>query len=165
MAEETPALSGVTFMVVRAGGQIVDVQTNSTEIDHFLRILKLTRAHHTWVNYALDLKLFFRVVGVPPQAVGRSECLRFMEHQDREGRATATINRRLAAVSSLFQELNLLDPDRFPHNPVSPFQRPKRNGGDVPASIASKQCACQMCSPPTSSRPSLGQCAPGGTAP
>jgi integrase len=62
-------------------------------------------------------------VGVSPDAVGRPECLLFIEQQDREGRANATINRRLAAVSSLFHELHLLDPLRFPRNPVYPFQR------------------------------------------
>ncbi len=46
-----------------------------------------------------------------------------MEHQDQAGLSSMTINRRLAAVSSLFNELNLLDPDRFPQNPVNPLQR------------------------------------------
>ena len=115
--------NAVQFTVLRAGGKIVDVQTNSSEINHFLRLLKLSRAQNTWLNYALDLKLFFGVVRVPPQSIGRAECLTFIEQQDREGRADATINRRLAALSSLFDELHLLDPDRFPHNPVSPFRR------------------------------------------
>jgi site-specific recombinase XerD len=123
MADKPIDSPGVHFTVVRAGGKIVDVQTTSPEINHFLRLLKLSRAHNTWLNYALDLKLFFSVVQLPPQSVGRSECLTFIEQQDREGRADATINRRLAAVSSLFDELHLLDPQRFPHNPVYPFQR------------------------------------------
>ncbi len=46
-----------------------------------------------------------------------------MEHQDQAGLSSMTINRRLAAVSSLFNELHLLDPDRFPYNPVTPLQR------------------------------------------
>ena len=123
MTAEASGGAVIQFTVVRSDGQIVDVQTNLPEINHFLRVLKLSRAHNTWLNYALDLKLFFRIVQAPPQAVGRPECLTFIEHQDREGRADATINRRLAAVSSLFDELHLLDPERFPHNPVYPFQR------------------------------------------
>jgi integrase/recombinase XerD len=115
--------AAIQFTVVRAGGKIVDVQSTSLEINHFLRLLKLSRAHNTWLNYALDLRLFFGIVKVPPQQVGRPQCLTFIEQQDREGRADATINRRLAAVSSLFDELHLLDPERFPHNPVYPFQR------------------------------------------
>jgi site-specific recombinase XerD len=123
MADETAGSSPILFTVVRAGGKIVDVQTTSPEITHFLRVLKLSRTYNTWLNYALDLKLFFRIVQLPPHQVGRAECLTFIEQQDREGRADATINRRLAAVSSLFDELHLLDPERFPHNPVYPFQR------------------------------------------
>ena len=123
MADEPAHSPAILFTVVRAGGKIVDVQSTSPEINHFLRVLKLTRAHNTWLNYALDLKLFFRIVQVPPHNVGRAECLTFIEHQIREGRADATINRRLAAVSSLFDELHLLDPELFPHNPVYPFRR------------------------------------------
>jgi integrase/recombinase XerD len=120
---DASAGAAIQFTVVRAGGKIVDVQTNSPEINHFLRLLKLSRAHNTWLNYALDLKVFFGIVQLPPEQVGRPECLTFIEHQDRKGRADATINRRLAAVSSLFDELHLLDPTRFPHNPISPFRR------------------------------------------
>ena len=123
MTADASGGAAIQFTVIRAGGKIVDVQTNSPEITHFLRLLKLSRAHNTWLNYALDLKLFFSIVHVPPEEVGRPECLTFIEQQDREGRADATINRRLAAVSSLFDELHLLDPERFPHNPVYPFQR------------------------------------------
>jgi site-specific recombinase XerD len=115
--------AAIQFTVVRADGKIVDVQTNSPALNHFLRLLKLSRAHNTWLNYALDLKVFFGIVQLPPEQIGRPECLTFIEHQDREGRADATINRRLAAVSSLFDELHLLDPTRFPLNPVSPFRR------------------------------------------
>lgn len=123
MTAEVSEGATIQFTVVRAGGKIVDVQTNSPEINHFLRLIKLSRAHNTWLSYALDLKLFFSIVQLPPEQVGRPECLSFVEQQDREGRADATINRRLAAVSSLFDELHLLDPERFPHNPVYPFQR------------------------------------------
>jgi site-specific recombinase XerD len=142
--------AAIQFMVVRSGGKIVDVQTTSPEINHFLRLLKLSRTHNTWLSYALDLKLFFSVVQLPPQSVTRSECLTFIEQQDREGRADATINRRLAAVSSLFDELHLLDPERFPHNPVSPFHRSRherrrrsslyrKQGQRIPDVLASEQ--------------------------
>lgn len=127
MADKPADFPDVRFTVVRVGGQIVDVQTTSPEINHFLRLLKLSRAHNTWLSYALDLKLFFSIVQVLPEQVGRPECLTFVEQQDREGRADATINRRLAAVSALFDELHLLDPERFPHNPVYPFQRSRHH--------------------------------------
>ncbi len=123
MTADASGGAAIQFTVVRADGKIVDVQTNSPALNHFLRLLKLSRAHNTWLNYALDLKVFFGIVQLPPEQIGRPECLTFIEHQDREGRADATINRRLAAVSSLFDELHLLDPTRFPLNPVSPFRR------------------------------------------
>ena len=111
---------GVTFSVVRDHGQITDIRTSSPDINHFLRVLKLSRAHNTWLSYALDLKAFFGVVQLEPRFVGRAACLSFIEQQDREGYARTTINRRLAAVSALFNELNLLDPVAFATNPVNP---------------------------------------------
>jgi len=119
---ESSSAGGVQFTVIRAHGQIVDVHTDSPEINHFLRVIKLSRAYNTWLNYALDLKAFFAVVQQPLASVGRPECLSFIEQQDRQGRARATVNRRLAALSSLFTELQLLDPLRFPHNPVNPLR-------------------------------------------
>ena len=49
-----------------------------------------------------------------------------MQMQDQAGLSSLTINRRLAAVSSLFYELNLLDPNTFPNNPVTPLRREKQ---------------------------------------
>ena len=138
MTAEASGSAAIQFTVIRAGGKIVDVQTSSPEINHFLRLLKLSRAHNTWLNYALDLKLFFSIVQRLPEQVGRPECLTFIEQQDREGRADATINRRLAAVSPLFDELHLLDSERFPHNPVYPFQR-SRHERRLRASLYRKQ--------------------------
>jgi integrase/recombinase XerC len=119
---EASASGSVQFTVIRAHGRIVDVQTDSPEINHFLRLIKLSRTYNTWLNYALDLKAFFAVVQQPLASVGRPECLTFIEQQDREGRARATVNRRLAALSSLFHELHLLDPLQFPLNPVNPLR-------------------------------------------
>jgi integrase/recombinase XerD len=113
----------VQFTVMRQGGQITDIVTDSLQVNHFLRLIRATRARHTWISYAHDLKVFFAVAGKPPEAVTRQDCLAFVEQQDRAGRADATINRRLAAVSVLFGELHLLDPDRFPGNPVQPATR------------------------------------------
>jgi integrase/recombinase XerD len=121
---------GVRFALVREGGQLTDVVTDSPAIDHFLRWVRLTRSRNTWVSYAHDLKAFFGVVTKPPEDVTRADCLAFMEQQDRAGRSDATVNRRLAAVSSLFGELHLLDSARFAGNPVVPVKRrPGRPGG------------------------------------
>ena len=122
MAESSTA-RGVEFTIIRAQGRIVDVHTDSPEIQHFLQVLKQSRAYNTWLNYALDLRAFFTVVQQPLAAIGRPECIAFIEQQDHEGRARATVNHRLATVSALFNELQLLDPVRFPHNPVNPLRQ------------------------------------------
>jgi site-specific recombinase XerD len=119
---EASIVGGVQFTIIRAHGQIVEIQTDSPEVNHFLQVLKLSRAYNTWLSYALDLKAFFAVVRRPLASIGRPECLSFVEQQDRQGHARTTVNRRLAALSSLFTELQLLDPVRFPHNPVSPLR-------------------------------------------
>lgn len=130
MSQDRPANRIVQFHVVREGGQITDIVTNSPAISHFLKLIRLTRSRNTWVSYAYDLKAFFAVVGKPLEDITRPDCLAFMEQQDRAGRSRATVNRRLAAVSSLFTELHLLDPDRFPANPVHPVRRRhQRDGG------------------------------------
>ena len=115
--------SSVQFTFTWQDGRVADITTNSASINHFLDLLQLSRAYNTWVSYGQDLKVFFSVMQKPPEAVTRADCLAFMRNQDESGFADATINRRLAAVSSLFNELSLLDPSRFPSNPVQPSQR------------------------------------------
>lgn len=104
----------------------VEVTTNSPLIDHFLQKVKLSQSVHTWLNYAHDLKIFFTTVALPLERIDRQSCVRFMEHQTRAGLSSLTINRRLAAISSLFTELHLLDPDAFPRNPVTPLRRDRQ---------------------------------------
>jgi integrase/recombinase XerD len=113
----------VCFTFVRQEGQITDISTNAPFINHFLDLVKMSRAYNTWISYAHDLKVFFEVIPKPPETITRVDCVTFMKHQDQAGCSDATINRRLAAVSSLFNELRLLDPARFPQNPVRPRQR------------------------------------------
>lgn len=103
--------------------QMVEVSTNSPFIEHFLRKVRLSQAQHTWISYAHDLKVFFRTVALPLEQIDRQACLTFMERQDQLGLSSLTINRRLAAVSSLFAELTLLAPQTFPRNPVTPLLR------------------------------------------
>jgi len=110
----------VQFTFVRHEGRITEIGTNHPALTHFLELIRLNRAYNTWLNYGHDLKLFFQVIGKPPEGVTRSDCLTFMKQQAQAGCSGATINRRLAAVSSLFNELQLLDPENYPQNPVSP---------------------------------------------
>lgn len=115
-------LQPVQMTITYQQGKMAAVSTNSLPLDHFLQKVKLNRSEHTWVNYAHDLKVFFQTMELPLEQVDRQACVHFMERQDQAGLSSLTINRRLAALSSLFTELNLLDPDRFPRNPVAPFQ-------------------------------------------
>lgn len=128
----------VPFSIARAGGQITEIVTASPAINHFLQFVRLTRSRNTWVSYAHDLKAFFAVVGKPPEDVTRADCLAFLEQQDRAGLSDATVNRRLAAVSSLFGELQLLDPQRFTTNPVQPVKR-QRGRGERGSSLYRRQ--------------------------
>jgi site-specific recombinase XerC len=123
MSLECTSGEPVHLTIVYEHSTMVAVVTNSSLIDHFLRKVKLSQSILTWINYAHDLKVFFTILGQPLEEIDRHSCLRFMEQQDRAGLSPLTINRRLAAVSSLFTELQLLDPLRFPHNPVTPVQR------------------------------------------
>jgi site-specific recombinase XerD len=123
MKSSTAIKPAVCFTFARQEGQITDISTNAPLINHFLDLIRMSRAHNTWVSYAHDLKAFFEMIPKPPEAITRADCVTFMKHQDRAGCSNATINRRLAAVSSLFNELHLLDPARFSQNPVRPRQR------------------------------------------
>ena len=113
----------VCFTLQWEAGRLIQAATNSLEINRFLDYIKMTRAYYSWVNHAHDLKLFFATVNRRPPAITREDCINFMQQQDMAGLASATINRRLAAFSSLFQELHLLDPEHYPQNPVHPRQR------------------------------------------
>ena len=122
MSIEPNTESVVRFTMVRKQGRVTKISTNSPLVNHFLDLVKMSRAHNTWVSYAHDLQVFFRVIPKLPETVTRADCLAFMKQQDEAGCSDATINRRLAALSSLFNELWLVDPLRFPQNPVHPRQ-------------------------------------------
>jgi site-specific recombinase XerD len=130
--------AGVTFALTHEHGKLVAVETTSPLIDHFLKVIKLSRAYNTWVSYTHDLQHFFRVIQKPIEDIGRMDCVTFLEQQDRDGRSNATINRRLAALSALFTELHMVDAERFPQNPIYPFQR-RRRGRRAPGGLYRKQ--------------------------
>jgi hypothetical protein len=113
----------VLFAIVPERGRVREVSTTSPLVNHFLDLMKMSRAYNTWVSYTQDLKVFFKTILKPPEAITRTDCREFMKRQDEAGCSGATINRHLAAVSSLFNELCLLEPDSFSRNPVHPRQR------------------------------------------
>jgi len=114
----------VRFTIAQENSRVTAVSTNSPWVNHFLDFLQMSRAYNTWISYAHDLQIFFQVIPKPLEAITRADCLTFMQQQDTAGCSDATINRRLAAVSALFNELQLCDPVAYPQNPVSP--RPSR---------------------------------------
>jgi site-specific recombinase XerD len=115
----------VQVTIVYEHSTMVKASTNSPLIDHFLQKVKLSQSVHTWINYAHDLRVFFQAAPMSLDQVDRKMCVCFMELQKQAGLSSLTINRRLAAISSLFAELNLIDSERFPNNPVAPLQRSK----------------------------------------
>ncbi len=112
----------VQFAITWEKGKVSEITTNSRQVNHFLDLMRMSRAYNTWVSYAQDLKVFFKVIMKTPETITRADCLEFMKQQDRAGCSGATINRRLAAISSLFNELCLLEPEHFSRNPVYPRQ-------------------------------------------
>ena len=124
MAESAATEPAVRFTITQAQGRVTAVVTNSAAVNHFLDFIRLSRAHNTWVSYAYDLRLFFQVVPKPPEIITRADCLTFMQQQEAAGYAAATLNRRLAALAALFNELHVCDPTCYPRNPVTP--RPER---------------------------------------
>lgn len=127
MSTDISKTTSVCFTIERQNNQVVKVTTNSPLVNHFLDLMQATRAYNTWVNYAHDLKVFFQVIPKSAETITRMDCLDFIKQQFHQGFADATLNRRLAAVSSLFNELCLLQPEQFPINPIHPQMMQQRN--------------------------------------
>lgn len=74
------------------------------EIDKFVNWLRRRNPHaRTWRDYGYDLKQFVAVVGdQPPEAVTFRDVDRFVNRQAAQGFKPTTINRRLAAIMSLY---------------------------------------------------------------
>ncbi|MCD4802545.1 MAG: tyrosine-type recombinase/integrase [Anaerolineales bacterium] len=108
-------------------GHLVKVITKYPHIDHFLNLIKTTRSYNTWVNYAHDLKVFFTYVPKPPIMISRKDCVEFIMQQDKEGYSDATINRRLACLSSFFNELKFMEGFEDFRNPIYPRMNLSKN--------------------------------------
>ncbi len=82
------------------------------EIDSFVNWLRRRNpAARTWRDYRYDLQQFIRVVGdVPPGSLTFHDIDRFVTSQTTRGFQPATINRRLAAIMSLYAFLSDGDP-------------------------------------------------------
>jgi len=107
------------------------------EIERFINWMRRRNADaRTWRDYRYDLKQFFEVAGDRlPGAITFHDVDRFVTQQAGRGMGPATINRRLAAIQSLFAFL--ADDDPALTCPVLPrrhvLREPQRVPRPVPA--------------------------------
>lgn len=83
------------------------------EINRFVNWIRRRNPDaHTWRDYLCDLQQFAAFVGdQPPAAVSYQDIDRFIADQAAHGRKPVTINRRLAAIQSLYTYLSDELPD------------------------------------------------------
>ena len=82
-----------------------------SEIEGFVNwVRRRSPAARTWRDYGYDLRFFVSVVGVPaPKEITFRDIDRFVACQVEKGFKPSTINRRLAAVISLYGFLAMED--------------------------------------------------------
>ena len=108
-----------------------------TAIDRFRAYLARRQfSAHTLASYPLDLHVFFRMVTVPLAQVSFREVDQFVEHQHQQGRAWATINRRLNALKHFFDFC--LEQQLVAGNPVKPSHFVRR-GRPLPKALSQEQ--------------------------
>ena len=94
------------------------------------------RSPHTTTHrhYANDLELFFAWAGKPPNQITLRDVDAYVEHCQRRGHAVATVNRRLAALRSLYHFLDI-ESDGAPPCPVLPKRHFIRQGRRLPRDV------------------------------
>ena len=108
-----------------------------TAIDRFrVYLARRQFSAHTLASYTLDLHVFFRMVTVPLAQVSFREVDQFVEHQHQQGRAWATINRRLNALKHFFDFC--LEQQLVAGNPVNPSHFVRR-GRPLPKALSQEQ--------------------------
>jgi integrase/recombinase XerC len=105
------------------------------EVERFGKWLRRRNPHTTThIHYTSDLKLFFTWLDKPIAGVTVTDVDRFIEHCQTRGYAHATINRRLAAIHSLYQFLSF-EADSAPSNPVRFKRHLIRQGRQLPRDV------------------------------
>jgi site-specific recombinase XerD len=108
-----------------------------TAMDRFRAYLERRQfSAHTIASYTLDLRLFFPAVAVPLAQVSLREVDQCVEHQHHQGRAWATINRRLNALKHFFDFC--LDQQFVGGHPVKPRHFVRR-GRPLPKALSREQ--------------------------
>lgn len=106
-----------------------------SEIEKFRKWLRRKAPHaSTHIHYTSDLQLFFAWVDKSPGEVEVRDVDAFIEHSQKLGHATATINRRLAALRSFYHFL-AIEYEHAPQNPVLPKRHFIRQGQHLPRDI------------------------------
>ncbi len=91
-----------------------------SEIEQFQKWLRRRAPHSsTPIHYASDLELFFNRSSKSVGNVTMQDVDEFIEQSQKKGHATATINRRVAALCSFYRYLAMMSDDA-PANPVRP---------------------------------------------
>lgn len=105
------------------------------ELVGFSKWLRRRSPHSsTYRHYTNEVALFFDWVRKSPLNVTVRDIDQYIEHCQRHGRATATVNRRLASIRSFytFLEFDSIDP---PPNPVKPKRHAVRQGRRLPRDV------------------------------
>jgi len=109
-----------------------------SEIEQFQKWLRRRAPHSsTHIHYASDLSLFFAWIGKSIPEVNARDVDAFIEHCQEKGHAITTINRRLAALSSLYRHLAMMSDDA-PQNPVHPRLHFLHKGRRLPRDVEDK---------------------------
>ncbi|MBI5032086.1 MAG: site-specific integrase [Chloroflexi bacterium] len=105
------------------------------EVERFGKWLRRRNPHaSTHIHYTSDLELFFTWLDKPLTQVSVTDIDRFIEHSQTQGHANATINRRLAAIRSLYHFL-AFELDNAPRNPVVPKRHMIQLGRRLPRDV------------------------------
>src|SRR6266849_11216991 len=108
-----------------------------TAIDRFQAyVARRQFSAHTVASYTIDLRLFFAEIAVPLARVSFHEVDQCVERQQQQGRAWATIHRRLNALKHFFDLC--LDQQLVGGNPVKPSHFVRR-GRPLPKALSCEQ--------------------------
>jgi integrase/recombinase XerD len=122
-------------------GKATRLSLGVAEVDAYLKFLQYRCRPNTWISYGYDLQIFLNFIRKPLTEVTSADILAFADSQqsapNRQGRTNGlsskgpglsnrTINRRLAAVASLYEYLRVFHDLPGNKNPV-PRSLAKRN--------------------------------------
>jgi len=122
-------------------GRVTRLSLGVAEVDAYLKFLHYRCRPNTWISYGYDLQIFLNFIKKPLLEVTSADILGFVDSQqsapNRQGRTNGlsskgpglsnrTINRRLAAVASLYEYLRVFHDLSGNKNPV-PRSLAKRN--------------------------------------